>query len=72
MDGNEQEPGEIHRVLGCDVATLRSRQYNQPWEAGADGPVGAGLALVAEEEEIDETRQTLNVNPTVKVGIIVC
>ena len=25
-----------------------------------------------EEEETEETRQTLNVNPTVKVGTIVC
>lgn len=25
-----------------------------------------------EEEETEETRQTLNVNPTVKVGTIIC
>src|SRR3990170_8122377 len=46
-DGNEQEPGKMHRVLGCDVATMRARQHIQPWEAGAGGPAGAGLALAA-------------------------
>ena len=46
-DGNEQEPGKMRRVLGCDVATMRARQHSQPWEAGAGGPAGAGLALVA-------------------------
>ena len=42
-DGNEQEPGKMHRVLGCDVATMRARQHIQPWEAGAGGPAGAGF-----------------------------
>ena len=37
----------MRRVLGCDVATMRARQHNQPWEAGAGGPAGAGLALAA-------------------------
>ena len=45
--GNEQEPRKMRRVLGCDVATMRARQHNQPWEAGAGVPTGAGLALVA-------------------------
>ena len=46
-DENEQEPGKMHRVLGCDVAVMRARQHNQPWEEGAGGPAGAGLALAA-------------------------
>ena len=46
-DGNEQEPGKMHRVLGCDVATMHARQHNKPWEAGAGSPAGVGLALVA-------------------------
>ena len=46
-DGNEQEPGKMRRVLGCDVATMCARQHSQPWEAGAGGPAGAGLALAA-------------------------
>ena len=29
-DGNEQEPGKMRRVLGCDVATMHVRQHNQP------------------------------------------
>ena len=29
-DGNEQEPGKIRRVLGCDVATMHARQHSQP------------------------------------------
>ena len=55
----------MRRVLGCDVATMRARQHSQPWEA---------LVWLwrLEEEETEETRQTLNVNPTVKVGTIVC
>ena len=44
---NEHEPGKIHRVFGCDVAMMRARQHSQPWEAGAGGPAGAGLALAA-------------------------
>ena len=47
LDGNEQDPGKMHRVLGCDVATMRARQHSQPWEAGAGGPTSAGLALAA-------------------------
>ena len=46
-DGNEQEPGNMHGVLGCDVARMHARQSSQPWEAGAGGPAGAGLALAA-------------------------
>ena len=46
-DRNEQESGKMHRVLGCDVATMRARQHSQPWEAGAGGPTSAGLALAA-------------------------
>ena len=56
-DGNEQEPGKITASRG------RQEQAVPP-------------ALVwlwrLEEEETEETRQTLNVNPTVKVGTIVC
>ena len=47
LDGNEQEPGKMHRVLGCGMAMMRRRQYSHPWEAGAGGPAGAGLALAA-------------------------
>ena len=46
-DGNKQEGGKMHKVLGCDVATMRAWQHSQPWEAGAGGPAGAGLALSA-------------------------
>ena len=56
-DGNEQEPGKITASRG------RREQAVPP-------------ALVwlwrLEEEETEETRQTLNANPTVKVGTIVC
>ena len=56
-DGNEQEPGKITASRG------RREQAVPP-------------ALVwlwrLEEEETEETRQTLNDNPTVKVGTIVC
>ena len=56
-DGNEQEPRKITASRG------RREQAVPP-------------ALVwlwrLEEEETEETRQTLNVNPTVKVGTIVC
>ena len=56
-DGNEQEPGKITASRG------RREQAVPP-------------ALVwlwrLEEEETEEMRQTLNVNPTVKVGTIVC
>ena len=56
-DGNEQEPGKITASRG------RREQAVLP-------------ALVwlwrLEEEETEETRQTWNVNPTVKVGTIVC
>ena len=44
---NEQEPGKMRRVLGCDVAMMRARQHSQPWEGGACGPADAGLALAA-------------------------
>jgi len=46
-DGNEQEPGKMPRVLGCDVATMHARQHSQLWEAGAGDPAGVGLALAA-------------------------
>ena len=46
-DGNKQESGKMCRVLGCEVAMMRARQHSQPWEAGAGGPAGAGLALAA-------------------------
>ena len=56
-DGNEQEPGQI-------TASRGRREQAVP------------LALVwlwrLEEEETEEMRQTLNVNPMVKVGTIVC
>ena len=62
----------MRRVLGCDVATMRARQQNQPWEAGAGVPPALVWLWRLEEEETEETRQTLNINPTVKVGTIVC
>ena len=46
-EGNAHEPGKMPRVIGCDVATMHARQHSQPWEAGAGGPTGAGLALAA-------------------------
>ena len=46
-DGNKQEPGKMRRVLGCNMDTMHVRQHSQPWEAGAGGPAGAGLALAA-------------------------
>ena len=56
-DGNEQEPGKITASRG------RREQAVPP-------------ALVwlwrLEEEETEETQKMLNVNLTVKVGIIVC
>ena len=60
----------MHRVLGCDVATMRARQHSQPWEA--EQAVLPALVWLwwLEDEETEETRQTLNVNPTVKVGTI--
>ena len=70
-DGNEQEPGKMRRVLGCDVAMMRARQHSQPWEAGPGGAPALVWLWWLEEEETEETRQTLNVNPTVKVGTIV-
>ena len=62
----------MHRVLGCDVATMRAWQHSQPWEAGAGVPPALVWLWRLEEEETEETRQTLNINPTVKVGTIVC
>ena len=56
-DGNEQEPGKI-------IASRGRREQAVP-------PVLVWLWRL-EEEETEETRQTLNVNPTVKVGTIVC
>ena len=68
-DGNEQEPGKMRRVLVCDLARMRARQHNQ--QEQAIPPTLVGLWQL-EEEEIEETRQMVNVNPTVKVGTIVC
>ena len=56
-DGNEQEPGKI--------TASRGRQEQ------AVLPVLVWLWRL-EEEETEETRQMLNVNPMVKVGTIVC
>ena len=56
-DGNEQEPGKI----------TASRGRREP----AVPPALVWLWWL-EEEETEETRQTLNVNPKVKVGTIVC
>ena len=54
---NKQEPGKITASRGRrEQAVL---------------PVLVWLWRL-EEEETEETRQTLNVNPTVKVGTIVC
>ena len=57
VDGNEQEPGKI-------TASRGRREQAVP-------PALAWLWRL-EEEETEEMRQTLNVNPTVKVGTIVC
>ena len=57
MDGNEQEPGQI-------TASRGRREQAVP-------PVLVWLWRL-KEEEAEETRQTLNVNPTFKVGTIVC
>ena len=46
-DANEQEPGNIRSVLGCDVAVIHAWQRNQLWETGAGGPAGAGFGLAA-------------------------
>ena len=56
-DGNEQEPGKI-------TASRGRREQAVP-------PVLVWLWRL-EEEETEETRHTLNVNPTVKVGTIIC
>ena len=55
-DGNEQEPGKITTSCG-------RREQAVP-------PALVWLLRLA-EEETEETRQTLNVNRTVKVGTIV-
>ena len=62
----------MRRVLGCDVAMMRAWPHNQPWEEGAGVPPALDWLWRLEEEETEETRQTLNVNPTVKVGTIIC
>ena len=54
-DGNEQEPGKI-------IASHGRREQVVP--------LGLVWLWRLEEEETKETRQTLNVNPTVKVGTI--
>ena len=56
-DGNEQEPRKI-------TASRGRREQAVP-------PMLAWLWRL-EEEETEETRQMFNVNPTVKVGTIVC
>ena len=55
-DGNEQEPGQV-------TASHARREQAVP-------PALVWLWWL-EEEETEQTRQTLNVNPTVKVGTIV-
>ena len=61
-DGEEWETSLV-RVRGSTASRGRREQ-------------AVPLALVQlwrlEDEETEETRQTLNVNPTVKVGTIVC
>ena len=56
-DGNEQEPGKI-------TASRRMQEQAVP-------PALVWLSRL-EDEETEETRHTLNVNPMVKVGTIVC
>ena len=52
-DGNEQDPGKITASRGRREQAV---------------PQGLVWLWQLEEEETEETRQTLNVNPTVKVG----
>ena len=52
-DANEQEPGKMHRVLGCDVAMMRARKHNQAWEAGAGVPPALVWLWQLEEEETE-------------------
>ena len=56
--------------LGCAGPVARSEEHSQPWEQAV--PPALVWLWRLEEEETEETRQTLNVNPTVKVGTIVC
>ena len=56
-DGNEQDPGKITASRGR-------------WEKVV--PPALVWIWRLEEEENEEMRQTLNVNPMVKVGTIVC
>ena len=56
LDGNEQEPGQIIASHGR-------------WEQAV--PLTLVWLWRLEEEETEETQQTLNVNRTVKVGTIV-
>ena len=56
-DGNVQDPGKIIASHGR-------------WEQAV--PSALVWLWRLEEEETEETRQTLNVNPTVKVGTIIC
>ena len=38
---------------------MRALRRNQPWEAEAGGPTGAGLVLAAGGRQTEETRQTV-------------
>ena len=55
-DRNEQEPGKMHRVLGCDVAMMRARQHSQPWEVEQAVPPMLVWLWRIEEDETEETR----------------
>lgn len=49
------------------VRTVGRRRRNQPWEAGAGRADGGGLVWAAggrRRQEIEDTRQMLDVNPT--------
>ena len=62
----------MHIVLGCDVAMMHARQHIQPWEAGACGPAGTGLALAAAGRRDLRNKTEVECQSNVKVGTIVC
>ena len=66
------EPRRRTMVRPRRERTGAGADHSQPWEAGAGVPPALVWLWRLEEEETEETRQTLNVNPTVKVGTIVC